>query len=112
MSAFGENLRRERDLRGVSLAEISQATKIGARMLDAIETERFERLPGGVFNSAFVKQYARYLGLDEERVVTEFLTACGNCQGQDSQQREAATSALRQMAMAETSGDSGRWLAL
>lgn len=101
MAAFGENLRRERDLRGVSLLEISQATKIGARMLDAIETERFERLPGGVFNSAFVRQYARYLGLDEDKIVTEFLTAFGNCKEQETQQRDAASAALRQMVTTE-----------
>ena len=65
MSAFGENLRREREMRGVSLAEISSATKISVRMLDAVEIERWDRLPGGVFNSAFVRQYARYLGLDD-----------------------------------------------
>jgi len=72
MGAFGENLRREREMRGIALQEISDATKIGKRMLDAIETERFERLPGGVFNRAFVRQYARYLGLDEEHVVADF----------------------------------------
>jgi cytoskeleton protein RodZ len=108
MGAFGENLRRERDLRGVSLTEISQATKIGARLLDAIETERFERLPGGVFNSAFVRQYARYLGLDEDRVLAEFLTACGSYTLHESQQKEAATAALRQMATIENSGAGGR----
>jgi cytoskeletal protein RodZ len=97
MSAFGENLRRERDLRGVSLTEISQATKIGARLLDAIETERFERLPGGVFNSAFVRQYARYLGLDEDKIVAEFLTAFGSTKEQENQQRDAAIGALKQM---------------
>jgi len=112
MGAFGENLRRERDLRGVSLVEISQATKIGARMLDAIETERFDRLPGGVFNSAFVRQYARYLGLDEDRVVTEFLTACGNCQEQETQQRDAASAALRQMVTTEMPQDGGHRLPL
>lgn len=77
MGAFGENLRREREMRGIPLKEIAEATKIGARMLDAIETERFDRLPGGVFNRAFVRQYARYLGLDEEHVVADFDAAWG-----------------------------------
>jgi cytoskeletal protein RodZ len=102
MSAFGENLRREREMRGVSLAEISQATKIGARMLDAIETERFDRLPGGVFNAAFVRQYARYLGLDEDRAVAEFGAACGTSLVKDTQQKEAANAALRQMVASES----------
>jgi len=109
MAVFGENLRRERDLRGVSLAEISQATKIGARLLDAIETERFDRLPGGVFNAAFVRQYARYLGLDEDKTVAEFLSACGPGKEQASQQRDAAIGALKQM-VTEPPSEPGRWL--
>ncbi len=72
MGSFGENLRREREMRGITLAEIAQATKISARMLSAIESGREDQLPGGIFNRSFVRQYARYLGLDEERVVTEF----------------------------------------
>src|SRR5258708_21950309 len=110
MSAFGENLRREREMRGVSLAEISQATKIGARMLDAVETERFERLPGGVFNAAFVRQYARYLGLDEDRTVAEFMAACGDCAAnqaaRETQQREAAMATLRQMSAIDSNSAS------
>src|SRR5438309_5947630 len=101
MGAFGENLRREREMRGVSLAEISQATKIGARMLDAVETERFERLPGGVFNTAFVRQYARYLGLDEDRVVAEFNAVSGSTIVKNNEERDAALSALRQMVASE-----------
>ena len=72
MSDFGENLRQERVARGVSLDDISAVTKISVRLLRAIENEEFDRLPGGVFNVNFVRQYARYLKLDEERVVAEF----------------------------------------
>ncbi len=83
MGSFGENLRREREMRGISLEEISQATRIGVRMFEALEKERFERLPGGVFNRSFVRQYSRYLGLDEERVVAEFELACGGTDSLD-----------------------------
>ena len=72
MGSFGENLRREREARGIALADISKATKISVRLLQAIEDEEFDRLPGGVFNVNFVRQYARHVGLDEERVVAEF----------------------------------------
>src|SRR5271166_2295478 len=75
MPAFGENLRREREMRGVSLEEISFATKISLRFLDAIEREDFSKLPGGIFSRSFIRSYARYLGLDEERVVAEFQLA-------------------------------------
>lgn len=75
MSAFGESLRREREMRGVSLDEISSATKISLRFLDAIEREDFSKLPGGIFVRSFIRSYARYLGLDEERVVADFQAA-------------------------------------
>jgi len=72
MGGFGENLRSEREARGVTLEEISQATRISVRLLRAIEDEAFDRLPGGVFNVNFVRQYARHVSLDEEKVVAEF----------------------------------------
>jgi len=75
MPAFGENLRREREMRGVSLEEISTATKISLRFLEAIEREDFSKLPGGIFSRSFIRSYAHYLGLDEERVVAEFQLA-------------------------------------
>ena len=75
MPAFGENLRREREMRGVSLEEISSATKISLRFLDAIEREDFAKLPGGIFSRSFIRSYAHYLGLDEDRVVAEFQLA-------------------------------------
>lgn len=75
--SFGENLRRERELRGVSLREIAEATKISVRFLDALEHDRIDVLPGGLFPRAFVRQYARHLGLDAERLVDEFVHATG-----------------------------------
>jgi cytoskeleton protein RodZ len=70
--SFGDNLRRERELRGISLHEIAEATKISVRFLQALEQDRYDILPGGIFPRAFVKQYARHLGLDAERVAAEF----------------------------------------
>jgi len=75
MPAFGENLRREREMRGVSLEEIASATKISLRFLEAIEREDFRKLPGGIFGRSFIRTYAKYLGLDEERVMAEFQLA-------------------------------------
>jgi cytoskeleton protein RodZ len=71
MAGFGEYLRREREMRGVSLQEISIATKISIRFLQAIENEELSKLPGGIFTRSFVRTYARYLGLDEERVLAD-----------------------------------------
>ena len=58
-------------MRGVSLEEISAATKISIRFLQAIENEELSKLPGGIFTRSFVRTYARYLGLDEERVLAD-----------------------------------------
>jgi cytoskeletal protein RodZ len=77
MASFGEKLRRERELRGVSLREIADGTKISLRFLQALEDGRFEVLPGGLFPRAFVKQYASYLGLDVERTMADFLVEAG-----------------------------------
>jgi cytoskeleton protein RodZ len=73
MASFGKHLRTERELRGISLEEISQATKISRRFLEYLEDDRLDRLPGGIFPRAFVRQYARYIGLDSEKAVSEFV---------------------------------------
>ena len=77
MASFGENLRRERELRGVDLHEMAEATKISLRFLQALEQDRVDVLPGGIFPRAFVRQYGKYLGLDPERLVAEFVFAFG-----------------------------------
>jgi cytoskeletal protein RodZ len=73
---FGEHLRREREMRGVSLDEISAATRISTRFLEAIEKDQWDQLPGGVFNRGFIRSIARFLGLDEDSLVAEY--ALGN----------------------------------
>src|ERR1700733_1749806 len=74
-AGFGEHLKREREMRAVSLDEICAATRISVRFLEALESEEGERLPGGVFNRGFVRAVARFLGLDEEAFVAEYLLA-------------------------------------
>ena len=75
MGAFGERMQKERQLRGVTLEEISVVTKIGTRALKALEEEDFEKLPGGIFNKGFVRAYARYLGIDPDEAVSDYLAA-------------------------------------
>jgi cytoskeletal protein RodZ len=69
---FGERLKRERELREVSIDEVVLHTRISARFLQALENEDWGRLPGGVFNRGFVRSVARYLGLDEESLLAEY----------------------------------------
>src|SRR5260370_16563178 len=71
MTCIGERLRRERLQNRLSLEKISLETKIGVRLLEAIEAEQFEKLPGGVFRRSFVLQYARALGVDPDEIAGE-----------------------------------------
>jgi cytoskeleton protein RodZ len=72
MVSLGEELKRERELREISLREISEATKISIRILEAIEKNNFQALPGGIFNRNFLRAYAEFIGLDSENVVRKY----------------------------------------
>jgi cytoskeleton protein RodZ len=75
MGAFGDRLRREREMRGITLDEITESTKISRRHLEALEGEHFDQLPGGVFNKGFVRAYTRFLGIDEDQAVADYSAA-------------------------------------
>lgn len=92
LEKFGERLRREREMRGISLEEIAEATKIGTRSLRALEQENFSQLPGGIFNKGFVRAYARFLGIDEEQAVSDYLAAM------EEQQQSAEPAHLEEIA--------------
>jgi cytoskeleton protein RodZ len=68
MTPVGETLRRTRLKRNLQLEEISNELKISTRFLQAIESDQYDKLPGGIFAKSFVRQYARLLGLDEEDI--------------------------------------------
>jgi cytoskeleton protein RodZ len=67
--SLGEQLRRAREARGVTLREISEQTRITMRHLEAIESDDYKQLPGGIFNKSFIKSYARHVGFDEHRAL-------------------------------------------
>lgn len=69
---FGEELRRERELREVSREQLAEVTKVSVRQIEALETGRFEHLPARVFARGFVLALARHLGLDAERTAAAF----------------------------------------
>ena len=72
---FGERLKRERELREVSMEELTKATRISTRFVQALENEDWAKLPGGVFGHGFVRTIARYLGLNEEALLGEYDSA-------------------------------------
>jgi cytoskeleton protein RodZ len=77
LPSFGEKLKLEREKRAITLEQISLSTKIGMRMLQALEEDRFGQLPGGIFNRGFVRAYAKHVGLDEDQAVADYLEASG-----------------------------------
>jgi cytoskeletal protein RodZ len=79
--SFGELLKREREMREISLNELTVATRVSPRFLEALENEDWAKLPGGVFNRGFVRAIARYLGLSEERFLAEYDLARGPMNG-------------------------------
>jgi transcriptional regulator with XRE-family HTH domain len=72
-SSFGEEMRKEREIRSISLKEIADATKISKRYLEAIEKDDYKVLPAAVFTRGFVREYARYLGLNPDEAVNRYL---------------------------------------
>lgn len=77
MASFGMRLKQEREKKSVTLDDIALSTKISTRMLRALEEERFDQLPGGIFNKGFIRAYARCLGMDEEQAIADYLAATG-----------------------------------
>lgn len=71
-ATIGEQLRLAREGRGIPLREISDQTRISMHYLEAIESNDFKRLPGGIFNRSFVKAYAKYVGYDEKEAVEAY----------------------------------------
>jgi hypothetical protein len=69
MATLGEELRTKREDQGITLAQISEATRIGTRFLKAIESDNFSVLPGGIFTRSFIRAYARQVGMDEEQAI-------------------------------------------
>ncbi len=72
MASFGEELKRERELRDISLREISDATNIPVRFLEALERNEFRILPGGIYIRGFVRSFANHVGLDPEETLNAF----------------------------------------
>ncbi|HYG11725.1 MAG TPA: helix-turn-helix domain-containing protein [Pyrinomonadaceae bacterium] len=79
-SSLGARLRQAREARGVSLRELSDQTRIARRYLEAIESDDYKELPGGIFNRSFIKAYAKAVGFNETEAVnayTEVARAAG-----------------------------------
>jgi cytoskeletal protein RodZ len=72
MSSLGSYLKRERELKQVSIAELAQTTRIPVRILQQLEHDDHTQLPADVFVRGFLRAYARALGLDAEHVLSRY----------------------------------------
>ena len=63
--------------RGITLEQISATTKISVRCLDAIERGDFKKLPGGIYNTSYIRQYARAIDYDESTLLDVYRKMAG-----------------------------------
>lgn len=75
--ALPESLAGWRKRNGISLETIATQTKISPRYLQAIEHGAFDKLPGGVYNLSYLRQYARAIQFDEEELVEFYRSVTG-----------------------------------
>ena len=69
MPSLGQQLKQAREERGLTIKQIAEGTHIGTPFLQAIESDNYESLPGGIFNRAFVRKFASQVGFDQEQAV-------------------------------------------
>jgi cytoskeletal protein RodZ len=65
-----------RQKKGISLETIAASTKLSVRQLEAIESGDFSRLPGGIYNTSYIKQYARAIEFDETDLIAFYQDRC------------------------------------
>ena len=69
MESVGSYIKRERDIRGITLEDISRSTKISIRFLKAIEADDYDSLPAETFLKGFLRSYAQSIGLDPQEAM-------------------------------------------
>ena len=62
--------------RGITLTAIASSTKLSVRQLEAIEAGDFSRLPGGIYNISYIRQYAQAIAFDESELIAFYQDAC------------------------------------
>lgn len=81
--------------RGVTLEQISATTKISVRCLDAIERGDFKKLPGGIYNTSYIRQYARAIDYDESTLLEVYRQMAGESLTPPSSDRNRSVTGLR-----------------
>jgi cytoskeletal protein RodZ len=69
MESLGSYLKKERELRQISVAEVAQTTRIPVRIIAQLENDEFDALPADIFVRGYLRAYARAVSLDEGDVL-------------------------------------------
>lgn len=77
-----------RQSKGITLDRISETTKISKRFLKAIEDGDFGQLPGGIFNTSYIRQYAREIDIDEADLLKYYYSRTGESPSDEERARE------------------------
>lgn len=75
---LGEKLQQAREARGATIAEVAEQTRISPLYIESIENNDYRPLPGGIFNKGFVKSFAKYVGVDEQEALQDYLSLMAN----------------------------------
>ncbi len=117
MAAFGDDLRAEREQRGVSLDGLSVLTKISTRHLESLEREQFHQLPGGIFRRGILRAYLNALGLSESEWLPRFESSVAESAGKlglklDPQEDAWVTFAsnVKKNRISQQRTTAGRWM--
>ena len=70
--------------RGISLEQIAESTKISVRSLQAIERGDFHKLPGGIYNTSYIRQYAKAIDYDESAILAAYHQSMGSPETTDA----------------------------
>jgi cytoskeletal protein RodZ len=71
MGELGDLLRRTREEKGLSLDQVVEAIRIRKEFLQALEEEAFDRLPAAVYVKGFLRNYATFLGLGPQEILSQ-----------------------------------------
>jgi cytoskeletal protein RodZ len=93
MASLGQELKKDREARGISLKAVADATRITQRQLEAVESDRLDALPGGFFVKGILRNYAKAVGLDEEEVLERYRRAGVLAAGEPDRARKQAPEA-------------------
>ena len=90
MIEFGKTLRSAREAKGLTVAQVAEATHLLPRVVEDLEKEDFSRLPAPIYGRGFVKLYCEQVGLDPKPMIAEFMDILNGGRGAGANERSAA----------------------